>query len=116
MEDLQDILESIFPGVPIFAGRFPDAESARGPSILWRVAATDRLNVFDEPQSGTLTLEIECHAPTHGGAWNIGRDICEQLQRAGRINRVLDQYDEPDDPSQQRGKYFSHIAKVELAA
>ena len=116
MENLQAMIESMLPGVPVHAVRFPDAATARGPSILWRTMATDRPDTIDVAASGSPVVEFECRAPTCPGAQNIAADILDRLQRAGRLNRVLDQYDEPDDASQQRGKYFSHILRIELAA
>ena len=116
MDNLQDTLEAILPDVPVYVVRFPDAKSASGPSILWRVAATDRLNTFDVPEIGSPVIEIECRSPTWRGAQQIAADACDRLLRAGRINRVLDQFDSPDDASQERGKYFSHVVRFELAA
>ena len=99
--------------VPVAAVRFVNATAAAGPSILWRVASMTRLETLDVSPSRPV-IEIECRARNCPGAQALAEDILERLATDGRLNRILDQYDEPDDRSQERGNYFSHVATCEI--
>ena len=73
-----------------------------------------RLETLDV-SSGQPAVEIECRSPTCPGAQALAEDILEKLRRDGHLNRILKQYDEIDDSSQERSGYFSHVVVVEIA-
>ena len=102
--------------VPVRAVRFENERESSGPSVMYRkIGRAGGVPMFDiQTGGGVQAFEIECHAPTCEGAQQMAADILERLQRDGRLNAINQQYDEPDDPSQERGRYFSHIVEVEI--
>ena len=42
-------------------------------------------------------------------------DIVAALTDTSRLLAVTGDFDEPDDPSQKRGRYFSHVIEVTIA-
>ncbi len=108
----------------VFAGRFPNEEAAKGPSVVWREEYEQNIGTIDLDvlnASGSVFFEIECHssnpkdqAAAHMGACAIANDILRQLQRDGAVTHVLSRYDEAPDRGQQEGQYFSHVIAVGL--
>ena len=109
------IAAALGAGVPVRAVRFQNAVEASGPSVLWRNSETTYTSTLDTLRGGlTSTFEIECRAPTWAGAIQIAEDITERLQRDGSLNRILDDGDDRDTASGERGGYFAHVLEVEL--
>lgn len=100
-------------GVVVRSVRFRTAAEASGPSVLWRVLGRAEMSTLDAA-SGPPTVEIECRAPSPDDARLLAEDVLDGLRRAGALNRILDQRDEADDPSAQRGDYFAHTLVVDL--
>ena len=103
---------------PVVAVRFEShtnleidkVEAAEGPSVLWRLAATDREASLEGPGDPLFQyFEVECRAPTCPAAQVMGKDILSYLEQRGLVTEIASQYDEPDDASQQRGHYYAHV-------
>ena len=110
-------------GLPVQPVRFARGSEidptvlASGPAVLFRVESNQYVETMDADRlnmGGTVFFEIECRAPTCPGAIQIAEDITEQLQKDDALSVLLSSYDEPDDASQERGNYFSHIVAVGL--
>ena len=101
-------------GVGVFAVRFPDARSAQGPALLWRMngrAGPDTIDI----SSGIPVVEIQCRAPTYDGVQALRSDVLAALGADGALRRVVDEFDEPDSGSGERGAYFASVIEAEVA-
>ena len=115
-EDLQAAIQAAAPaGLPVRAVRFNDPIEATGPSIVWRLADGASQELLDGGL-GAAAIEIECRSPGYQGAIEIARTIIESFAISGQLNRILVERDEPDDPSQERGRYFARLLVVEIVA
>lgn len=98
-------------GVPVEAVRFHHAETARGPSLLWRMAdvgVRQALGLVPEPSPGVIV--VEARSPTAEGSRNLAEDFVATIQRDGALLEILDTLDAADDGSQQRLRYFASVA------
>ena len=104
--------------VPIIPVREVQAANRRGiqiPAVIYRLDATNRDNILDGPGNPTVEyFEIECRARACDNAQNLGTQVLNALT-GSRLTHILAQYDEPDDGSQQRQEYFSHILSVGIS-
>ena len=106
--------------------------------VIWRLDASERETTLDG--SGPCQLcyfEISCRVEV--GADNDTGEPCRQAQMIGndilsyldspwygdiggrhylpsRLEQIVAQYDEPDDESQKKGDYISHILEIGLSA
>ena len=98
---------------------FPEGVSDYGatkPAVIWRHDLSRRDNSLNGPSSPIYQLfEIECRSDTALGANNMAEDILYRFEVDNRLLILMADYDEHDDPSQQKSKYYSHILEVGLA-
>ena len=99
---------------PIRASRqSTDVGGVRLPSVIWRLDGDQRVDSSDGPSYPHIKFfEVECRSKTCDGAQAMAQDILDAI--FPRLSHVLADYDEPDDPSQKRGEYYSHILEVGL--
>ena len=123
---LVEYVKNALAGAKIGRIGLPDAIHAPGqgvsdygpitPSVLWQMQVTDRDSVLDGVLDAPSTFfEIECRSANPGEAHKMAKDILNRIENDGRLSHVLADYDEPDDRSQQRSEYFSHILEVGLS-
>ena len=114
---LMDILDSL----GLEAGSINPVRSPQGieeggvklPSVVWRLDGDQHEDSLDGPAHPHIRFfEIECRAIECPYAQNLAQRILDGLRP--RLALLLADFDEPDDPSQQRGKYYSHILEVGL--
>ena len=103
----------------VYSIRAPQTSEKSGvktPSIIWRMDGQRNESGLDGATPPHMRFyEIECRARRsasrraalwRGWSW-IGL-------RGPHLGLELAAYDEPDDPSQKRGDYYSHILEVGL--
>ena len=106
--------------------------------VIWRLDASEREDTLDgSGPCQTCYFEISCRVEV--GADNDTGEPCRQAQMIGndilsylespwygdvngrhylpsRLEQIVTQYDEPDDESQKKGDYISHILEIGLSA
>ena len=115
-EFLVDQLKASLGRDDVYAVRQPrQADSETGvilPSIIWREDAREHTDLMSGPADAHVVFfELAIRSGSHAGAVNIATDLKHRLGASGRLTHLLADYDEPDDASQKRGKYFSRIWK-----
>ena len=93
-----------------------DIPVSQGPAVIYRLSEQPNSEpMLDGPNAVAVQwFEIECRAPTQMGAFNMGSDIIAQLAIDSALLDVPARYDEPDDRSQQAGRYYAHTLEVSL--
>ena len=114
---LIEILESLgLAEGSINAVRSPQGTEKGGvklPSVVWRLDGDQHEDSTDGPSDPHIRFfYIECRAIDCPSAQNLSKRIKDDLEP--RLSIVVNDFDEPDDPSQKRGEYFSHILEVGL--
>ena len=116
-EFLVGVLEGVLDGdsvSPVRARQGLEAGGVKLPAIIWRLDGDQHEDSVDGPAfPHTRFFEIECRAIDCPSSQNIANAVLEQLQP--RLVVLVADYDEPDDPSQQKGEYYSHILEVGLS-
>ena len=98
----------------IRAPQTAEAGGVKTPSIVWRMDGQRNESGLDGPAYPHMRFyEIECRGNSGSAARALAKLVLEGLQ-GPHLGLVLAAYDEPDDPSQQKGNYFSHILEVGL--
>ena len=117
-EFLVAVLEAIAGNPAVYSIRAPQTSEASGvktPSVIWRMDGQRNESGLDGPADPHMRFyEIECRARRSASrARALAKKVLDGL-RGPRLGLVLAAYDEPDDPSQKRGDYYSHILEVGL--
>lgn len=105
---------------PRYWTRAPQTDDPTGirlPAVIWQtLGAAGPRDLIDDPSEAFATaFEIECRSPTPDGAAAMAAAVLAELRETSRLAAVTADYDEPDDASQQRGKYFSRVLEVAIA-
>ena len=114
--------------VPVYAtrGEQTDAPTGRAlPSVVWVSLGGEELpELLDAPgERLSERFEVRTRSKTCEGAQTMAADIIGDIcgdVRSGlfgtsRLLGVTADFDEPDNPDQQRGKFFEHVIEVEIS-
>ena len=116
-EFLVGVLEGVLDGDSVSAVRARQGLEAGGvklPAIIWRLSGDQHETSMDGPAfPHARFFEIECRAIDCPSAQNLAKTVLDNL--SPRLEWTLADHDEPDDPSQQKGEYYSHILEVGLS-
>ena len=100
-------------GVPVRMVRLADVSEA-GLAVLIRLAGRadgETLDPSIRAQAGGY--ELQCRSPTCEGANALGDDVLAAL--SGRLVSILEDGDDPDTPSAERGRYYARTLVLRLA-
>ena len=98
----------------IRAKQTSEASGVKTPSIIWRMDGQRNESGLDGSALPHMRFyEIECRGSSGSAARALAGLVLDGL-RGPHLGLELAAYDEPDDPSQQKGNYFSHILEVGL--
>ena len=117
----EEFLVAVLDAVPgnraVYSIRAPQTSEKSGvktPSIIWRMDGQRNESGLDGPSYPHMKFyEIECRGNSASAARRLAGLVLYGL-RGPLLGLELAAYDEPDDPSQKRGDYYSHILEVGL--
>ena len=116
-EFLAAVLGAVEGNPAVYSVRAPQTSEASGvktPSIVWRIDGQRTESGLDGPAHPHMRFyEIECRGSSGSAARALAKRVLDGL-RGPHLGLVLAAFDEPDDPSQKKGDYFSHILEVGL--